>query len=123
MYNQEHRAQLQTSNLKFKMKRLIILLTIFFYRGFFLCAVVRKNFERYTWHCFLYLPEKFRKRCPATLDTIKRMGITNIEFSNLFKRTASEIKQMLDERGMRCTSFGVSYSDLVEKTAEVARKC
>jgi sugar phosphate isomerase/epimerase len=27
---------------------------------------------------------------------------------------------MLDERGMRCTSFGVSYADLVDKTAEVA---
>ena len=54
------------------------------------------------------------------MDTIKRMGITNIEFSNLFKRTANEIKQMLDERGMRCTSFGVSYNDLVEKTGEVA---
>ena len=26
---------------------------------------------------------------------------------------------MLDERGMRCTSFGVSYDDLVDKTAEV----
>jgi sugar phosphate isomerase/epimerase len=50
------------------------------------------------------------------LDTIKRLGITNIEFSNLFKRTAKEIKQMLDERGMRCTSFGVSYPELVEKT-------
>ena len=54
---------------------------------------------------------------PATLDTIKRLGITNIEFSNLFKKTAAEIRQLLDERGMRCTSFGVSYADLVEKTA------
>ena len=27
---------------------------------------------------------------------------------------------MLDERGMKCTSFGVSYDDLVNKTSEVA---
>jgi sugar phosphate isomerase/epimerase len=64
--------------------------------------------------------KSFEKDVAATLDTIKRLGITNIEFSNLFKRTAKEIRQMLDERGMQCTSFGVSYDDLVNKTAEVA---
>ena len=64
--------------------------------------------------------KSFDKDVAATLDTIKRLGITNIEFSNLFKRTAKEIRQMLDERGMKCTSFGVSYADLVDKTAEVA---
>jgi sugar phosphate isomerase/epimerase len=63
--------------------------------------------------------KSFEKDVAATLDTIKRLGITNIEFSNLFKRTANEIRQMLDERGMRCTSFGVSYDDLVNKTTEV----
>lgn len=64
--------------------------------------------------------KSFEKDVAATLDTIKNLGITNIEFSNLFKRTAKEIRQMLDERGMRCTSFGVGYADLVDKTAEVA---
>lgn len=64
--------------------------------------------------------KSFDKDVAATLDTIKRLGITNLEFSNLFKRTAREIRQMLDERGMKCTSFGVSYDDLVNKTAEVA---
>lgn len=64
--------------------------------------------------------KSFDKDVAATLDTIKRMGITNLEFSNLFKRTAKEIRQLLDERGMRCTSFGVSYGDLVDNTAEVA---
>jgi sugar phosphate isomerase/epimerase len=65
--------------------------------------------------------KSFDKDVAATLDTIKRMGITNLEFSNLFKRTAKEIRQLLDERGMRCTSFGVSYNDLVDKTEEVAQ--
>lgn len=64
--------------------------------------------------------KSFEKGVEATLDTIKRMGITNIEFSNLFGKTAREIKSLLDERGMRCTSFGVSYPDLVSKTNEVA---
>ncbi|HTE33017.1 MAG TPA: sugar phosphate isomerase/epimerase [Chryseolinea sp.] len=63
----------------------------------------------------------FQKDVAMTLDTIKRLGITNIEFSNLFGRTSQEIKAMLDERGMRCSSFGVGYADLVGKTSEVAQ--
>ena len=63
----------------------------------------------------------FKKDVAATLDTIKRVGITNIEFSNLFGKTAEELRKLLDERGMRCTSFGVSYTDLVDKTEEVGK--
>jgi len=63
----------------------------------------------------------FAKDVAVTLDTIKRMGITNIEFSNLFGRTAADIKKELDARGMKCTSFGVSYDDFVKKTQEVAQ--
>ena len=63
----------------------------------------------------------FQKDIAATLDTIQRLGITNIEFSNLFGRTAKEIRTLLDERKMRCTSFGVQYVDLVTKTYEVAQ--
>jgi sugar phosphate isomerase/epimerase len=63
----------------------------------------------------------FQKDVPATLDTIKKLGITNIEFSNLFGKTAEELRQLLDDRGMRCTSFGVSYPDLMSKTSEVAK--
>ncbi|MDH4089545.1 MAG: sugar phosphate isomerase/epimerase [Cyclobacteriaceae bacterium] len=63
----------------------------------------------------------FERDIAATLDTIKGLGITNIEFSSLFGKTAIEIRKMLDERGMRCTSFGVSYLDLVNKTDEVGQ--
>ena len=64
--------------------------------------------------------KSFQKDVAATLDTIKALGITNMEFSNLFGRTAREIRAMLDERGMRCTSFGVGYPDLENKIGEVA---
>jgi sugar phosphate isomerase/epimerase len=62
----------------------------------------------------------FQKDVAATLDTIKGMGITNMEFSNLFGRTAAEIKKLLDERGMKCTSFGTSYDEALTKTQQVA---
>lgn len=63
--------------------------------------------------------KSFQKDVGATLDTIKALGITNIEFSNLFGRSAKEIKALLDERGMKCTSFGIGYPDLENKIGEV----
>ena len=55
----------------------------------------------------------------ATLDTIKALGITDMEFSNLFGKTAADLRKLLDERGMTCSSFGVGYPDLQNKLAEV----
>jgi len=61
----------------------------------------------------------FAKDVAATLDTLKAMGIKDMEFSNLFNRKASDIRKLLDERGMYCSSFGVSYPDLTNKIREV----
>ena len=63
----------------------------------------------------------FQKDVPATLDIVKANGITDIEFSNLFKKTAAEMRMLIDERGIKCSSFGVGYEDLVNKTDEVAK--
>ncbi|MDF7816682.1 sugar phosphate isomerase/epimerase [Runella sp. MFBS21] len=63
----------------------------------------------------------FAKDVPGTLDKVKAMGITNIEFSNLFGKTAAELRALLDERGMRCTSLGVSFDDLNNKTETVVQ--
>jgi sugar phosphate isomerase/epimerase len=59
------------------------------------------------------------KDMPGTLDLIKGMGITNMEFSNLFGKTAAEIRALLDARGMRCTSYGVSYEAMETKVETV----
>lgn len=63
----------------------------------------------------------FQKDVAATLDTLQAMGIKDMEFSNLFGKTSSELRALLDERDMFCSSFGVSYADLVSKTREVAQ--
>jgi sugar phosphate isomerase/epimerase len=47
------------------------------------------------------------------------MGLTNIEFSNLFGKTASELRQLLDEKKMKCTSYGTSYPDVLANTRKV----
>jgi sugar phosphate isomerase/epimerase len=63
----------------------------------------------------------FEKDIPSTLDTIKSYGVTDIEFSNLFGKTAAEMRTMIDAKGIHCSSFGVGYDDAVNKTDEVAR--
>jgi sugar phosphate isomerase/epimerase len=56
---------------------------------------------------------------PLALDTLQGMGIKDMEFSNLFGKKAIDIRQLLDERKMKCSSFGVNYPDLMDKTSEV----
>ena len=65
---------------------------------------------------------QFQEDVPGTLDIIKDMGITNIEFSSLFGATAEELKIMLDERGMICTSYGVGYNRIVDDLEAVAEE-
>ena len=64
--------------------------------------------------------DSFKNDVAATLDTLQAMGIKDMEFSNLFGKTAGDLRAMLDERDMFCSSFGVSYSDMMEKTDQVA---
>lgn len=65
------------------------------------------------------LRHDFARDMPGTLDKIKAMGITNMEMSNLFGKTAAELRGYLDARGMRCTSYGVGYDALMNKTDQV----
>ncbi len=61
----------------------------------------------------------FSKDMAKTLDTLQSQGITDMEFSSLFGKTAQEVRSLLDERGMKCSSFGVSMSDALNKTDQV----
>jgi len=63
--------------------------------------------------------KSLQKDAAATLDTIKALGITDMEFSSLFGKTAQEMRKLLDERGIKCSSYGVSYDDLTNKIKEV----
>lgn len=60
---------------------------------------------------------------PATLDTIKSLGITVVESSpNPEGLTPQAFRKLLDERDMKCPSIGAGYEELVKDPAEVARK-
>lgn len=62
----------------------------------------------------------FQKDMAGTLDIVKQNGITDMEFSSLFGHKAEDIRKLLDERGIKCSSFGVSYEDAVGKIDTVA---
>jgi sugar phosphate isomerase/epimerase len=64
--------------------------------------------------------DALKKDLTGTLDTIRSLGITDMEFSNLFGKTAAEIRSALDARGMVCSSFGVSYAEALQDTSTVA---
>jgi len=59
------------------------------------------------------------KDVPGTLDKIKSLGITNMEFSGWFNQTPEQLRALLDARGMRCTSIGVGYGDLQKNPDKV----
>jgi sugar phosphate isomerase/epimerase len=65
---------------------------------------------------------QFSKDVQGTLDKIRALGIQDMEFSNLFGKTAAELRAMLDERDMFCSSFGVSFNDVQNELDEVAEK-
>jgi sugar phosphate isomerase/epimerase len=65
---------------------------------------------------------QFQEDVPGTLDMIKEMGFDNIEFSNLFGKSAEELRALLDERGLVCTSYGVGYNAMVNEIERVANE-
>ncbi|GEO06726.1 xylose isomerase [Adhaeribacter aerolatus] len=65
----------------------------------------------------------FKKDVAATLDTIKALGITELESGASPNGMAPEqFRKLLDVRGLKCPSIGVGYEEIVKDPAEVARK-
>jgi sugar phosphate isomerase/epimerase len=61
----------------------------------------------------------FAKDLGTTLDEIKQLGITDMEFSSTFGHSAERIRQELDDRGIQCSSYGVGYVDLQNSLKKV----
>src|ERR1700761_2896132 len=69
----------------------------------------------YTYHDF------FAKDVPGTIDLIAKNGFTDIEFSNLFGKTAEQLRALIYAKGIKCSFFGVGYDDLANKIDSVAK--
>ena len=62
---------------------------------------------------------EFKADMPGTFDLVKRFGITDIEMSNLFGQPPAKIRELMDARGIACSSYGAPYNDVLKKTDEV----
>jgi sugar phosphate isomerase/epimerase len=62
---------------------------------------------------------EFKADMPGTFDLVKRLGITDIEMSNLFGQPPAKIRELMDARGIACSSYGAPYNDVLKKTDEV----
>jgi sugar phosphate isomerase/epimerase len=62
---------------------------------------------------------EFKADMPATFDLVKRLGISDIEMSNLFGQEPAKIRALMDARGISCSSYGAPYNDVLKKTDEV----
>jgi len=70
--------------------------------------------------CSYTFRTQFAKDVPGTLDAVKALGITDLEFSNLFGLRAADLRRLLDDRGMVCSSYGVGYDLLMKSPDQVA---
>ena len=62
---------------------------------------------------------EFKADMPGTFDLVKRLGISDIEMSNLFGQEPAKIRELMDARGIACSSYGAPYNDVLKKTDEV----
>lgn len=64
----------------------------------------------------------FPKSVVATLDTIKALGITEMEGGAPKGMTPEEFKKMCDERGIKIPATGDGYEQIVKDPAETIKK-
>jgi sugar phosphate isomerase/epimerase len=65
------------------------------------------------------LQEEFDRDTPGTLDRLKSQGFMDIETSVFTKLPAAELRALLQERGMTCSSHHVRPEDLEKKMDQV----
>jgi len=57
--------------------------------------------------------DDFQKDMPATLRAVKEMGYQGVEFAGLFGHSASEIRAMLDEVGLKAVSAHIPFAEML----------
>jgi sugar phosphate isomerase/epimerase len=64
----------------------------------------------------------FPNSVTATLDTIKALGITEMEGPNPKNSSPEEFKKLLAERGIKMTSIGVDYGAIIKDPEEIVKQ-
>ena len=64
----------------------------------------------------------FPQGVEATLDTIKSLGIVELEANPPGKMSSEEFRKLTDARGLKIVSTGADYDELIKNPKEVIRK-
>ena len=52
---------------------------------------------------------------PGTIAAVARMGYQGVEFAGYYKRSAKELRKMLDDHGLKCCGTHIGLDTLVDK--------
>ncbi|TLU99235.1 sugar phosphate isomerase/epimerase family protein [Dyadobacter luticola] len=63
------------------------------------------------------------KGIEATLDTIKSLGVTEMEGGPIKGMATEELRKQLDKRGIKMVSIGADYKLISESTAQTIKDC
>jgi len=66
------------------------------------------------------LRREAKKDLPATLALIRKFGITEVEVSDLYGRSAREFRRLLDQEGLKATSMMAAHGQLTGEIQVVA---
>ena len=62
--------------------------------------------------------DAMEKDVPGSLKKVRDMGYEDVEFAGYFGYSAEELRNMMDELGLKCVSVHQSYQDLLDKPEE-----
>ena len=65
---------------------------------------------------------ELQKDVPGTLAMVKTMGITEVEVSGYYGKTAREFKKLLDKNGLKCTSMIFGYDKFLNDPGSVIKE-
>ena len=68
------------------------------------------------------LREEFKKDVPASLDKVQALGFRSVELAGLYGKTPSELKALLDARGLKAVAAHVGYDRLRNDPEGVAKE-
>ncbi len=60
--------------------------------------------------------EECARDLPGTLKAIAQMGYEGVEFAGFYGHSARQLRQWLDENGLRCFRAHIPFSDLSDET-------
>ncbi|MEW5979964.1 MAG: sugar phosphate isomerase/epimerase [Acidobacteriota bacterium] len=84
-----------------------------------LCAGAKRSSIQFGLEIYS-LRREAAKDLPATLDLIRRFGITEVEVPELYGRSAAELRRLLDKAGLKATAMMAPHARLARQIDSVA---